>query len=68
MQQEAATVTSKSKEEQAEVEEELARMAKLVFAFQVYNNMPSCSLNTSAKNTTPTRHGAVLLLKQSHMR
>lgn len=36
MQQEAATATSKSKEEQAEVEEELARMAKLVFDFQVY--------------------------------
>ena len=36
MQQEATSVTNKSKEEQAEVEEELARMAKLVFTFQVY--------------------------------
>lgn len=35
MQQEATIVTNKSKEEQAEVEEELARMAKLVFTFQV---------------------------------
>lgn len=35
MQQEANTVTNKSKEEQAEVEAELARMAKLVFTFQV---------------------------------
>ena len=35
MQQEANIVTNKSKEEQAEVEEELARMAKLVFTFQV---------------------------------
>lgn len=35
MQQEANTVTNKSKEEQADVEEELARMAKLVFTFQV---------------------------------
>lgn len=38
MQQEANTVTNKSKEEQAEVEEELARMAKLVFTFQVCNH------------------------------
>ena len=35
MQQEANIVTNKSKEEQAELEEELARMAKLVFTFQV---------------------------------
>ena len=35
MQQDADSVTNKSKEEQAEVEEELARMAKLVIDFQV---------------------------------
>lgn len=43
MQQEANTVTNKSKEEQAEVEEELARMAKLVFTFQVCNHSLSHS-------------------------
>ena len=35
MQQEASIVTNKSKQEQVEVEAELARMAKLVFTFQV---------------------------------
>lgn len=40
MQQEASAVTNKSKEEQAEVEEELARMAKLVFDFQVWQSQP----------------------------
>ena len=35
MQQEVSSVDNKSKEEQAEVEEDLARMAKLVFTFQV---------------------------------
>ena len=44
MQQEADIVTNKSKEEQAEVEEELARMAKLVFTFQVCKH---CLLHSS---------------------
>ena len=47
MQQEANAVTNKSKEEQAEVEEELARMAKLVFTFQVCNRILSSKTETN---------------------
>ena len=46
MQQEANAVTNKSKEEQAEVEEELARMAELVFTFQVCNHSLSSKTET----------------------
>ncbi|KAL3140037.1 hypothetical protein ABBQ38_004318 [Trebouxia sp. C0009 RCD-2024] len=56
MQQEAATVTSKSKEEQAEVEEELARMAKLVFAFQSHISqfLPEGMVTTTSSDDPAT--------------